>query len=239
VLTNIKNNDFFSEVLYSAMVELCEFLSDFKPNHSLLGSYSEHRETFNLYESYPLTQRQKILSDFEDYSLLLKNAISNSNDVANSHSLLWGALKTLKLSFDESMFPNLKKDDVVEIYRNDNIQVFRNLKFHEICSYRYPELFIHQWHSLFQRDQNVTNEILKAAKFVFSGKASGSYDVSGIGRHEMREINSPERLETNMLLKTLYPLKNNDGDTPYIVAVSNVQLNEVRSFRDYENVYSL
>ena len=236
---NPKNKTTMSLDLFYEMKQLSDFIKTFKPHLQLVGSFIDHLETFKVYESYPIEQQKKIFSDFIDYSNLLTNAVKNAEQTQNNQNLIWGVLKTLRLSFDSELFNNLTDDDVVEIYRNDNIQVFRNLNFHNICSFRYPELFIYQWPTLFQRDDHVTQQIMAAAIKAFSGEVNGFLDTTSIGTHDTKEVNSPEQLQMIMHLKSLYPLKDSSGEVPYILAISNVKLKEARIKIDYSNVYTI
>jgi len=233
------NDNASSEDLFFAMKTLSAKVTAFNPRLNLMGSKVEHKETFSIYDSMPQLAKNKIFTDFMVYADLLTSSIDFAAHKNRDRSLTWGALKCLRLKFDENLFENLLDTDIVEIYRNDNLQVFRNLKFHEVCSFHFPELFIKQWPDLFQRDPFVTKQIMSSAIAAFTSEDCGKIDTDHIPEHDLIEISSPENLSMKMQLKSLYPLLDQNNNASYILAVSRVKLKDKRKIIDYDNVYSI
>jgi len=238
-LMHSKDRGFDSNHLLAEMTVINEKLKIFNPGINLLGSKSEHAHTFKIYDLQPISVKTKIFEGFQTYSNILTSSIEYAQNHNREKSLVWGALRSLKLRFDDHLFERLLDDDIIEIYRSDNLQVFRNLKFHEVCSFHFPELFIKQWPELFNRDSFITNQILSAAQAAFQNSDLEPISTQHIPEHDLVEISYPEGLKMKMKLKTLYPLSDASGKIAYILAVSRVKLKDRRKQIDYSNVYTI
>jgi hypothetical protein len=192
-------------------------------NHDInLFGFSDHSKTWEKFDQYPPEVQDRIFEDFLCYKEICESAL-NSGGFDNTR-MLWAAIKKLGVLPGEDLFGLIDPNDIIEIYRNDGIQVFRNFKFHEICSYEYPELFVYRWDELFDRDNFVTDRIVKDSIKVFTGVHLGTLFLNDMPEHEMKERFSPRMFTMKMRQKFFYPLKNRQGGIPYGIAVSNVRV---------------
>ena len=218
------NDEVFSANLWTAMSSLASYIKSIDPRMNLIGSMEAHKESLDLFNSYPDAQRRQIYSDFVTYSDIVRSALEESNDLQDDLTLVWAMIKKLNLIPSDRLFSEIKHNDIIEVYRADGIQVFRNFNFHKICSYQYPELFAQAWDKLFFRDADISKLIQEAAFKVFSGQSQGMLDVSYIPVHKMAELKSPGMYTMKMKQKFFHPLKNKEGQIHYGVAVSEVEV---------------
>ncbi len=119
-------------------------------------------------------------------------------------------LKNLKLRVDESFWPMVSEEDVLELYNSDFLQVGHNISFMRFCSYHPSDLYLKEWWELFYRDEKMTAMLAESANRVFQGKVN-KYIEAQVPKHLVREIASLKKYQLNVEQGVMAPVYDKEG----------------------------
>ncbi len=127
--------------------------------------------------------------------------------------VLWRIMAKEKFNFCNDLFPKLENNDVIEVYLPDFTQFFANSTFMANCSYALSDLYAYEWHQLFSRPVEATEQIISKAQTVFSMPFSERSTIEfEMEPHIGTEVFSAEkrRLQINMgVISPLYDQNKN------------------------------
>ena len=127
------------------------------------------------------------------------------NQVKDSPSLIWHALKEFGFRPPSDFFGHLTESSIVEIHSPEGLQLFRSFSFYRYCSYTIEDLYCGSWSTLYERDEEIVPLIFNLAGGVFSGQIQSTVRAD-VPRHVVRETNSRYRYEVELEFQWLAPL---------------------------------
>ncbi|MCB0365643.1 MAG: hypothetical protein H6624_04420 [Bdellovibrionaceae bacterium] len=177
-----------------------------------------------VFSSLSPQQQQNALSSLETYIGICELTQANGARLRDNKSLLWYALKSMKLRFSSDLFDLISEEDTIEIYDAENIQIFRNLQAMSLLSYSLEDLFCHTWMELFSRENpEIVENIQKTAIEMFTSNSNSARPMSHLGFQKVRESRSPLKYEYNLMVKYLAPLLDDNGHVVALMAIEDVQ----------------
>jgi hypothetical protein len=126
--------------------------------------------------------------------------------------------RRLSLSISEEFMSTLNSNDLVEGYDLDKRQIFRNFQFMQICGYDLLDLLTHDWVTLYERSQTISNELIRRCQIVCTTGETMSLDDLPV--HYMKERMSGSRQISRVKFRHLGPVFSSPG-VPAGVTVSS------------------
>ena len=191
--------------------------------YKLVPYTSRSIQKFNSLSSDRKHQTTQIFCSYLDILLSVK---ANGGNLRDDRTLLWYAIKKMKLRPTSDLMDKIGGDDIVEVYNSDFIQIFRNFNFFDISSYAVADIFLYEWRDLYRRENGITNKIVTLAINLFKGRYRSTIE-SDVESHYLEEVFSSSL--HRMTMKQLYysPLYSEDGSVGAVVATSRVLVTEV------------
>jgi hypothetical protein len=144
------------------------------------------------------TKSLEIFKNLEDSrKIQVRNYVENSLMVAQTASTwepdlprekdsnratIEQALKLYGLEIRDDLWSVVDRDDIIEIYNQDQIQIFRTFNFFKITGYSLLDLLTIEWFLLWKRPSLVVAELTSLAKRVGDGLMSG-LEHTGVSPH--------------------------------------------------------
>lgn len=163
-----------------------------------------------------IEKKKYAIEQLRFYQDLCHSQLAEGYKINDSLSFTWRAFRKLGLVPNSDLFSHITNDDIVEIYSKDHVQLFRNFAFFDCCSYTLEELYTYEWWSLFERDEEITQKILKETHRVFSGEVEGTF-VPDVPKHALREARSAERFSLSCEIRRMAPVYRNKRPDAVIV----------------------
>lgn len=154
--------------------------------YDIVPTYSE----FQKYAALPVQKQSEIFESLRSYRDLLLFSHEKGADVNDSRSIVWWAIKDLKLRPPSDLLNRLEEDDFFEIYDPDHIQIFRSFNFFSLTSYSIEDIFSYSWADLYSRPEFITRDMTRVVTEVLSGKGE-TVTVTDIPLHVVADKFSP------------------------------------------------
>lgn len=169
-----------------------------------------------------LEAKLNVLNALKTYEQICSDTIKEGYDL-DSLSLIWYALRRLKLRPPSDLFKNLKKEHVIEIHDLTGLQIFRNFNFYDFCSYSLEELYCSPWSYLFQHEAGALEMILDFVKGVAVGKIDNVVDLES-SPHEAKELYSENKNHVRTTFEYGSPLFGEDSRPSATLVAEDMKL---------------
>lgn len=202
-----------SEKLQRLLSSLESFTQDLGQRGILIRPWSEASAAKFL--SCSPEQQEKICSDFESYSSLVRSGgipslgqgASNGPEAYSEKDLLKVCAQKLQIRFHENVFNKMTNQDIVEIYDINLVQIYRNIGFFNLCSYSLLDLLSYEFYALYERSLQVNSWLMEAGRELYRKRNSFEpLSLQHIPKHFMREIFSEEKFSFMIEFKEMYPV---------------------------------
>lgn len=141
----------------------------------------------------------------------LLHKVFHENKIKTSKDLFCYVLKELDLQVSDSFIKSIDEKDVIEIYNLEGMQVFRNFQMFKLSNYTLLEMVCMHWFDLFERDQDITDEIALRAREVLANIDSESQSWL-IGDHLLKEKKSDQKDIYVIQMGNIAPVTRSDGE---------------------------
>ncbi len=158
------------------------------------------------FESLPNLRKREILQYCRCYHAICENTLAEGRALSDTKALLWSSLKYFGFIPCSDLMERITDDLVVELYDKAGRQVFRNFKFMEVCSYTLADVLLYQWWELFERNDEIVNQLLSEVAIVLAGPAARTI-LSATPVHETTEIFSERKHRFQMKFEMLSPIR--------------------------------
>lgn len=169
---------------------------------------SPYREGLPHFKELNAKSKEIVLERLKFYHDICLEHIVDGQPLRDSQKFTWRALVKLGLTPNSDLISRIEKDDIVEIYSDDQVQLFRNLEFFDYCSYTLEDLFCIEWWKLFKRDEKISESILTLAHDILDRKYPQGITLP-FSWHRVAEVASRDKFNVDFLIKYLGPLHKN------------------------------
>lgn len=152
-----------------------------------------------------------VLGAFRAYVELCREVRGEGISLRNDQFLLWRMFQKLGVHPPSELMSEMRSGEVIEIHNGEFLQVYRNLRFFELCSYTLDDLLCRPFWQLFQRDEAVTESLIKMGQSVFGGDTQGVLKLE-TPEHVVLEIDSEARLLSVIQHRIAAPLRTATGE---------------------------
>lgn len=174
--------------------QLFQSLEDLRRSALALGAVcrTHSRGSLQVFRALPEKQQEKILSYLRaQNSILAAVAVPTFNEIHPEKGLVEQALDFYGLEVRDDFWRTVDRNDLIEIYNADQVQIFRSLNFFKISSYSLLDLLVHEWYVLWERPQQVLNELVATARNLLHGAAPGLQKLH-VPVHVLKEAYCPD-----------------------------------------------
>jgi PAS domain-containing protein len=192
---------------------------------------------FLRFQKHTKATQLKILGSLLNYYEIFAQALKDKAQLRDGKTMLWYALKRFGLRPTSEVFDVISDEDIIEIYNADGIQIYRNLNFYEISSYSLGELVAFEWSELYQREDQVSVEIMKLAGDILKGKYSKTFQ-SPIPRHKLIEKFSEECHVLDMIQRHYSPLYPLEGGRQVVGVIATSQVHVLEKTNSKRSTFS-
>ncbi len=166
-----------------------------------------------LFTTQDENQQLRIVKALEISVQICRNTRAQGQDMRDTPSLTWQALKELKLRPPSDLFSNIHDTSIIEVHSPDGLQIFRNFNFYRYCSYSLEELYCGSWDLLFERAPGILS-IMKATLLkLYTGEIQGTHTLS-LPVHAVRELASPLQYEIELEMQRVAALYAEGSEHP-------------------------
>ena len=151
---------------------------------------TESKKSLQIFNAMSEAQKRKVLLQLECILRIVAVPSGISIVPGSDHPeklSVEQALNFYGLEFRDEFWTQVQKDDVIEIYNQDQIQVFRTLNFFRITGYSLLDLLTIEWFDLWSRSSVVLTTLLGIAQKTLAGQAVGVNTVE-VPSHVVKEI---------------------------------------------------
>ncbi len=205
-------------------LELSSLLEKLQEN-SLIKQYHVKVSTPSSLQGFhelDLEKKKKILSYLKNLNAIL--VVSNHETPARALSnhpeshLIKTALDFYGYQVDDQFWRELKSDQIVELYNNENIQIFRTFNFFNTCGYSLLELLSREWYELWERPSSILQSLLEYSTGILNGDYGG-FSRMDVVPHLIKEFHNEEGVEN-------FEYRNIIVKFDFISAVKSLERNE-------------
>jgi hypothetical protein len=139
----------------------------------------------------PAEVRSQIMESWQGQSTFIEGALEQGLDIYDEVEMLKYAAGKLCLLGDSSLFTQVEKDDVVEIFNSDFVQIYRSYNCFALCNYSLLELATYPFFELYDRPATILDKLVAACEPLFQGKR-GFSDLSEMPEYSLRELMTEE-----------------------------------------------
>lgn len=175
------------------------------------------------FASHPKALQRQICQNFAAYIETFLAAAKQNVKFHEGKKMLWYALQRLEMRPTSELFNFIEDDDIIEIYNAEGIQIYRNMNFYEVCSYSVGDILSYGWSELYERDPQISQQIVQVATGIFQG-FHGKTFPSPVPPHSFFEKFSGARNILEMKQKYYSPLFPSAGGKQVIGAVATSQV---------------
>ncbi len=132
----------------------------------------------------------------------LKPILENTGKLRNQEEV-----KILRIFFDKynvlaptEVFREIKEGNVIEVYTEDHRQIHRNFEFLHECKYDYLTTIRNPWYEIYDRDNEIQNQILSQVEVFIRGPRVYSSIDPKIPAHTVKELKL-ENVKRRYLIK--------------------------------------
>lgn len=167
-----------------------------------------YREGLPYFSALSINQQIATVNRLKFYHDLCTEQVSEGQSLRDSKRFTWRALVKLSLSPHADFLNRITEGDIIELYNEDGVQVFRNLEFFDFCSYCIEELYCVEWWRLFQRDDQISSQLLEMIPKLFQKKYPEGLEAP-LPRHQVVETFSRDKFHIDFFMKYIGPLFHN------------------------------
>lgn len=165
------------------------------------------------YRTLPAARKREVLKSCSAFYDICQNTVDEGRSISDTKALLWCTLKYFGYIPSADLMELITDDLVVELYDLEGRQIFRNFRFMEICSYTLADVLLYPWWDLFERNDDIVNELLKEVSLVLSEQCKGALR-SSTPFHATAEKFSERGHEFEMKFLALAPLYSRSTKRP-------------------------
>ncbi|MGE4130049.1 MAG: hypothetical protein AB7F86_00340 [Bdellovibrionales bacterium] len=135
-------------------------------------------------------EKSRVIWDLRNYVTVCEKVQDDGGDLKDPVTVTWMAIKEMGMRPPSDLFSHITADNVIEFHNQDGIQIFRNFHFYQYCSYSLEELYCFPWSTLYSRNEEALNSLLRIFGSFYCGEMKTGVRT-GIAPHIIEEIYSP------------------------------------------------
>lgn len=149
--------------------------------------------------------QRKLATELERYLFVCERTAGAGFSPAESHRLLWFALRTMGYLPPDRLFDYVRDEQIVLVNDPQHRQIFRNFAFFSMCSYTLEELYACPWPRLYHSEVGYEQDLAQAA--VVLGPQLGHVVRSTAPKHVSFETSSAFHYELGFQVAYIAGLK--------------------------------
>ncbi len=156
-------------------------------------------ESLQKFTAFPEAKKREILAQLNTLiHVIVQNQVDNPIVDPNDHpekGLIQKTLDFYGFEFRDDFWSVVDKEEIVEIYNQEEIQIFRTFNFFKTCAYSLMELLTNEWFVLWERPSIVIEKMFEISRACLNGEKTGIHSMNVVPRHILKEIYNPGHQE--------------------------------------------